>query len=62
VLVGLLFAAALTVARAQEGVVSRVQAHAPRVKRYSGVVLIGVGVWFLALAVFADLFADLFPV
>ena len=62
VLVGLLFVAALVVARAQEGVVSRVQAHAPTVKRWSGVVLIVLGVWFLALVVFADFFADLFRV
>lgn len=44
VLVGLLFVAALIVARAQEGVVARVRAHAPTVKRWSGVVLIVVGV------------------
>ena len=61
-LVGLLFAAALTVARAQEGLLARIQAHAPVVKRWSGVVLLVVGVWFLALAAFADFFADVFPV
>lgn len=54
--------AALIVAGAQVVVAARVQAHAPAVKRWSGVALIVVGVWLLALAVFADFFAGLFPV
>jgi hypothetical protein len=32
------------------------------VKRWGGWVLAGVGGWFIALAVFADFFADVFPV
>jgi hypothetical protein len=42
--------------------VQRIQAIAPAVKRWGGRILIGVGVWFIATAVFADFFADLFPV
>ena len=61
-LVALLFAAAFTVARAQEGLLAKLEAHAPAIKRWTGAVLIVIGVWFLALAAFADFFADLFPV
>jgi len=32
------------------------------VKRWGGHVLITLGLWFIALAVFADFFAELFPV
>lgn len=61
-LVALMFAAALTVATAQEVTVARLQAHAPTVKRWGGVVLVLVGTWFIALAVFADFFAEVFAV
>lgn len=62
VLVGLLFVAALSISGAQDRTVSRIRAQAPTVKRWGGWILVAVGVWFLALAVFADRFADLFPV
>jgi hypothetical protein len=62
VLVALLFTAAFTVANAQQATVARVQAQAPAVKKWGGVVLVVVGVWFLVLATFADFFAGLFPV
>ena len=61
-LVALLFTAALVVGRAQEGVIAKLETHAPTIKRWTGAVLIVIGVWFLALAAFADFFADLFPV
>ena len=38
------------------------QATGQQVKRWSGVVLVLVGLWVLALALFADEFAELFPV
>jgi hypothetical protein len=62
VIMALMFIAALTVSRAQEGTVARIQASAPAVKRWGGAVLILVGVWFVSLAVFADFFARVFPV
>ncbi|MEX2210348.1 MAG: hypothetical protein WD689_01095 [Gaiellaceae bacterium] len=62
VIVALLFAAASGVARAQQATVERIKAQAPAVKRWGGFVLLGVGAWFIVLAVFADAFADLFPV
>jgi hypothetical protein len=62
VLVLLLFGLALAVARAQEGLLATLHAHTADVKRWGGRILILVGVWFLALAVFADFFARFFPV
>ncbi len=62
VLVLLLFGAALGVAVAQERLVERVQASAPTIKRWGGLVLLAVGAWFIALGIFATTFAGLFPV
>lgn len=62
VLVVLLFAAALTVAVAQEQLTDRLRAGAPTVKRWGGNILIAVGLWLVALAVFVDTFARVFPV
>jgi hypothetical protein len=62
VLVGLVFAASFTVARAQDETISRIKAHAPRVKKWGGWILVTVGIWFLTLATFAGFFADVFPV
>jgi TRAP-type C4-dicarboxylate transport system permease large subunit len=62
VLVVLAFAAAVTVAVAQERVAGRLTAAAPSMKRWGGVVLVVVGLWFVALGLFAQTFADVFPV
>ncbi len=62
VLVGLLFISAFAVAGAQETTLERIKAQAPTVKRWGGRVLIVLGVWFIALAAFADFFAGMFPV
>lgn len=62
VLVGLVFVAAFGVAGAQEHTLERIRAQAPRVKQWGGWILLVVGVWFLALALFADFFAGIFPV
>lgn len=62
VILALMFTAAITVSRAQESTVARIQASAPAVKRWGGAVLILVGGWFVSLAVFADFFARVFPV
>ena len=39
-----------------------VQATGQQVKRWGGVVLVLVGLWVLALALFAEEFAEVFPV
>lgn len=62
VLVLLLFAAALGVAVGQERLVEQLRSSAPSIKHWGGYVLMLVGAWFLALGVFADRFAGLFPV
>lgn len=49
-------------ARAEQRTLDRITAQAPIVKRWAGWILIGVGIWFIVLAVFADTFADLLPV
>lgn len=56
------FAAAAGVAAAEQTTLQRIEARAPQVKRWTGVVVVGVGVWFLVLAIFAETFAQLFPV
>jgi len=61
-LVGLVFAAAFGVARAQDQTIERIKAQAPRVKKWGGWILVAVGSWFLTLAIFADFFAEVFPV
>jgi uncharacterized membrane protein YdcZ (DUF606 family) len=56
------FAAATGVVRAEQATLARIEARAPQVKRWTGVLLVGVGVWFVVLAVFADTFVAVFPV
>ncbi len=56
------FGAAFTVGWAQEGTAERLRASAPSVKRWGGIVLVVVGVWFILLGIFADAFARIFPV
>ena len=57
-----MFAAAFTVARAEDSTLERIKIQAPTVKRWGGRLLIAVGVWFLILAIFADYFERIFPV
>lgn len=61
-IVALAFTAALVVALAQEGITQQISAGVPTVKRWGGYALILVGTWFVALGVFADFFARVFPV
>ena len=56
------FAAATGVASAERATLARIEARSPQVKRWTGLVVLGVGVWFLTLALFAETFAQLFPV
>jgi hypothetical protein len=53
---------ALLVTTAQQRVVRAVRVTTPLVKRFGGLVLVLVGLWFLALAIWADFFATVFPV
>ncbi len=62
VLTACVFAASFWVSRAERSTLQRIEARAPQVKRWTGWVLVAVGVWFIVLAVFADFFADVFPV
>ncbi len=62
VIVLLLFGLAAAVASAQERVVATLQASVGQIKRWGGWVLIGIGFWTLALAIWADEFARIFPV
>jgi hypothetical protein len=61
-IVALMFSLALSLATAQERVVTAMQAGAPSVKRWGGRILVVVGAWFIVLAVFASFFARVFPV
>ena len=58
----LAFAAAGSIALAHERVTERIGASAPTVKRWGGYVVVIVGLWFVALGLFADFFARVFPV
>ena len=57
-----MFTAAFGVTRAESATLERITVQAATVKRWGGWILVAVGVWFLVLAVFADFFADIFPV
>lgn len=57
-----MFTLALLLASAREQLVDRIQHGAPTVKRWGGRILIIVGAWFITLGIFADFFADIFPV
>ncbi len=56
----LLFALALGIAHAQEETVAAIKARTGQVKRFGGYILVAVGAWTIALAVFADFFARIF--
>lgn len=61
-LVALVFVLSLALATTQERTVEAMREGAPAVKRWGGRILMAVGVWFIALAVFAGFFARVFPV
>lgn len=58
----LAFLASAAVAFAHQLAVEGIKATASTAKRWSASVLIVVGVWFIVLGAFADLFARDFPV
>ncbi len=57
-----MFGLALAIGLAQEGLVARLRAQAEHVKRWGGVVLIVVGLWTLVIGIWANFFAQFFPV
>lgn len=59
-IVALLFGLSLAIATAQATVVAGLSARAALVKRWSGFVLVAVGVWTLLLAAFAEFFVKAF--
>ncbi len=61
-IVVLIFGISYAIGAAQEGVVGRLRAGAPAVKRWGGYILVAVGAWFIILSVFADFFSRVFPV
>ena len=58
----LMFALAFLIGAAQERVVDALKASTQQVKQWSGVVLLLVGAWLIALAIWAEFFARVFPV
>ncbi len=58
----LVFTLALLLAAGQDRVARTLEESAPALKRWGGRILVLVGLWLLALAVFADFFAEVFPV
>ncbi len=57
-----MFGFAVLVTTARERTIRSLRIITANSKRFGGVLLIGVGLWFLALAYWADFFAGLFPV
>ena len=62
VLVVMFVGLSLVVGSAQEHTLKRIQARSTDVKRWGGWILVGIGTWFLILAIWADFFAGVFPV
>jgi len=62
VLVVMFVGLSLVIGNAQQHTVKRIQASSTEVKRWGGWILVGVGTWFVVLAIWADFFADIFPV
>jgi uncharacterized membrane protein YidH (DUF202 family) len=58
----LMFGLAVTIALSQRRLVSTIKTRVHEVKRWGGWVLILVGLWLMALGIWAGFFASLFPV
>ncbi len=61
-LVILMFTLALALAAAQERAAEAMRISASALKRWGGWILLLVGLWFIALGVFADFFSEIFTV
>lgn len=62
VIVLLMLGLAVAIGLAQDELVARIRAHTQQVKRLSGGILIVVGLWTLAIGIWAESFAQIFPV
>jgi cytochrome c biogenesis protein CcdA len=62
ILVVMFVGLSLVIGSAQEHTVRRIQARSADVKRWGGWILVAIGTWFLVLAIWADFFAEIFPV
>jgi cytochrome c biogenesis protein CcdA len=58
----LMFGLALLIGLAQTRTIALLKAGTQQIKRWSGAVLVVVGAWLIALALWADFFARFFPV
>lgn len=58
----LIFGLAFSIASMQENIVQMAKLHTRTVKRWSGFILVMIGGWIMLLAIFANLFATVFPV
>jgi len=58
----LMFGLALVIATAQEQIVGALRANVTQVKRWGGIILILIGVWLITLGIWANGFAQIFPV
>ncbi|MDT8307023.1 MAG: hypothetical protein RRC07_13920 [Anaerolineae bacterium] len=57
-----MLALAILIGTAQQEVVAVLKKGTSQIRRWSGAVLLAVGLWLIALAVWADFFARIFPV
>jgi len=57
-----MFSLALLIGAAQERLVDAMKAGTRQIKQWSGVVMFLVGAWLIVLAIWAELFARVFPV
>lgn len=62
VMVLLMFGLSLAIATAQEQIVGVLRANVTQVKRWGGLILILIGLWLVALGIWANAFAQIFPV
>lgn len=58
----LMIGVAVVVTSAREQTIRSLRLATVNARRFGGVLLVGVGLWFIALAVWADFFAGVFPV
>jgi hypothetical protein len=62
VIILLMLGLAGAIGTAQERLVATLRAGTTQIKRWGGVILILVGIWFIILAIWAETFARIFPV
>lgn len=62
VIVILMFAIAVLVSTAREHTIHSLRLATGKARQFGGIMLVGVGIWFIVIAIWADFFADLFPV